>query len=109
MKSEFVRVRCAFHKSFRNFTVPFCDNLISGVPHCVLWDFYPDYDPFTDFDDVRDYDKYMDSIVICSHFVRSDVYEAYRFLHSGCFFGGECFHPTVKGFSACTVDCSRFK
>ena len=105
------RVRCPFYKLSRmHFTVPFCDNLVSGVPHCIVWDCYPDLDPFTDFSDVRDYDLYMDVMqdMICSHFVRSDVYLD-RSLHSGCFFGGKCFNPEVRGYSACTVDCVRFK
>jgi len=107
MKSVLV-YKCPFFKISRKFTIRFCDNLISGVPQCVVWDFYPDFCPFTDFESVSDYDRYIDSIVICSHFVRSDIYEA-RFTKSECFFGGSCFYPLKRGFSACSVGCSRFK
>jgi len=104
-----MRVACPFYKLTRKFTVPFCDNLVSGVPSCVVDEFYPDLDPYS-FKSIDEYDEYMDGIKICSHFVRSDFYEELRRLtKSACYFGGLCVHPTVKGFCACSVDCPRFK
>jgi len=72
--------------------VRFCDNLVSGVPACVVADFW-----MADVSDVE----------ICPHFVRSDVFEAVK--KSGCFYGGLCVYPAVQGFGACSVDCPRFK
>lgn len=100
-------VVCPFYRLSRHFTVPFCDNLVSGVPSCVVDDFYPDLDPFS-FKDIHEYEKFMDGFNICEHFVRSDVYASCDVMKSGCFFGGLCVHPLVRGFGACR-GCSRFK
>ena len=101
-------VVCPFYRLSRDFTVRFCDNLVDGVPSCVVDEFYPDLDLFS-FKDIREYEKYIDGISICSHFVRSDVYSASFSMKSECFFGGLCVHPLVCGYGACSVNCSRFK
>jgi len=103
--SERVKVVCPFYRLSRHFTVPFCDNLVDGVPSCVVDGFYPDVDPHSRLD--AGLNAYPD-VVICDHFVRSDVYSASS-MKSGCFFGGLCVHPVVRGYGACSVDCSRFK
>jgi len=95
MKDYCKGVKCPFYRDFRDFTVRFCDNLVSGVPACVVANFYPD-SPSMD---------YPADVVVCSHFVRSDVYNAVK--ESGCFFGGLCVHPKSHGFSACRPSCSR--
>jgi len=102
-------VVCPFHKPYRKFTVPFCDNLVSGVPSCVVDKFYPDlsYEEM-----VARIERGLDALpnlVICDHFVRSDVLHSSFSMKSECFFGGLCVHPTVRGYGACSVDCSRFK
>ena len=98
-------VRCPFWRPSRaHFGVEVCDNLIDGVPQCIVSHFYPD-DPF-EYDNIEDYY----SVEICKHFVWSDYYsvdEKTRTKHE-CFFGGTCIHQDAGGFSAC-FGCSRFK
>ncbi len=108
METSSKTVVCPFHRVFRrHFTVPFCDNLVSGVPACVVDNFYPDLDPFS-FKNIDEYEEFMGRIKICCHFVRSDVYAPVK--KSGCFFGGgSCVYPAVQGFGACSVDCPRFR
>lgn len=99
-------IRCPFYEPDRKFTVPFCDNLISGIPSCVLAEFYPDLDPFS-FKSIEEYEEFSNRFEVCSHFVRGDVYHFphSKFLKGNCFFGGLCVYPTVKGFSNCSFDC----
>ena len=104
METSSKTVVCPFYRVYRHFTVRFCDNLVSGVPACVVDNFYPDWD----------YEELVARMLagvpdaeICPHFVRSDVFYAVK--KSGCFFGGSCVYPAVQGFGACSVDCPRFK
>jgi len=100
---------CPFYKLSRKFTVPFCDNLVSGVPSCVVDEFYPDLDPFS-FKSIDEYEEFMDRIKICSHFVRSDLwFLPNRWKDGECFFGGACVRSTRNGFADCSADCPRFK
>lgn len=91
-------VLCAFWRVSRShFGVRVCDNLIGGVPACVIDDFYPDSPTAGGLDD---------DTVVCGHFVRSDVY--FPAVKCGCYFGGvRCVHSDVEGFGAC-VGCCRF-
>lgn len=102
-------VICPFYRPSRDFTVPFCDNLVSGVPSCVVDNFYPDLSTEEQVARLEAGLDAMPNLVICRHFVRSDVYSASFSMKSKCFFGGLCVHPTVRGYGACSVDCSRFK
>lgn len=99
-------VICPFYRPSRDFTVPFCDNLVSGVPSCVVDNFYPDWGHE---EMVARMEAGLPDLVICDHFVRSDVYSSFSLTKSECFFGGLCVHPAVRGYGACSVDCSRFK
>lgn len=103
-------VVCPFYRPTRKFTVPFCDNLVSGVPSCVVDKFYPD---LSQEEMVARLEAGLDSLPelgICRHFVRSDVWHSsFPSAKSKCFFGGSCVHPTVSGYGACSVNCSRFK
>jgi len=97
--------RCPFWRPSRaHFGVQVCDNLVEGVPQCVVSHFYPD-DPFL-YDDIEDYYK----VEICRHFVWSDFYSVSdnTMVKYECFFGGMCVHPAVWGFNACE-GCSRFQ
>jgi hypothetical protein len=87
---------CAFWRFSRShFGVRVCDNLVGGVPACVVAHFYPD-------SATMDYG----GVVVCRHFVRSDVY--IPVVKYACYFGGvKCVHSDVLGFGACT-GCSRF-
>lgn len=95
-------VLCPFWREWRaHFGVRVCDNLVGGVPQCVVSDFYPD-DPFNP--------KY-DNMKICRHFVFSDVLivreEDGSMVGCNCLFGGgKCIHQDVMKFCAC-VGCSR--
>jgi hypothetical protein len=107
-------ILCPFwRESRRSFAVEVCDNLVGGVPACVVAEFYPDVDPFALSDVERErYVRGLDDFKICSHFVRSDIYSALDIhpsvIKRGCFFGGvRCVHADVVGFGAC-VGCSRF-
>lgn len=104
-------VLCAFWRASRfDSPVRVCANLVGGVPACVVNKFYPDVDPFSSPAFERWLAGVRDDVVICRYFVRSDFYEASHpsFKKQGCFFGGPCVHSAAKGFSACSVDCSRF-
>lgn len=100
-------VVCPFYRPSRKFTVPFCDNLVSGVPSCLVDKFYPDLDIE---EEVARYRAHVPDPVICVHFVRTDaLYARFPLVKSACFFGGDkCFHPLVSNYSACR-DCSRFR
>lgn len=89
-------LRCPFWRDSRaHFGVRVCDNLVGGVPSCVVDRFYPD-SPSMEYGNVK----------VCRHFVRSDVY--HHVVKHGCHFGGGlCVHNTVSHFGAC-VGCSRF-
>jgi len=103
-------VVCPFYKACRDFTVPFCDNLVSGVPSCVVDNFYPDLSHEEMVARLEAGLNALPDVEICCHFVRTDVwYSPFPLTKSECFFGGLCVHPTVGDYSACTVDCSRFK
>lgn len=104
------KLACPFYRRFRDFTVPFCDNLVSGIPTCVLADFYPDLDP-SSFKSFDEYNEFEDRWEVCSHFVRSDLWcVPFPFAKSECLFFDElCLHPTIDGFGKCSFDCSRFK
>ena len=103
-------VVCPFYKPYRKFTVPFCDNLVSGVPSCVVDKFYPDLSHEEMVVRLEAGLDCLPDVVICCHFVRSDVwYSSFPLVKSKCFFGGLCVHSTVSGYGACSVDCSRFK
>jgi hypothetical protein len=103
---------CPFWRKWRtHFGVEVCDNLVDGVPSCVVAGFYPDSET-SGYDSVDDWLACRHSgVVVCRHFVRSDVYSAFddvKVKHD-CFFGGvSCAHSDVRGFGAC-VGCSRFK
>lgn len=98
-------VLCAFWRESRSsFGVRVCDDLVKGVPACVVADFYPDpcYEEETE---VKAWLR-GEMVVICPHFVRSDVLRPD--VKHGCYFGGDtCFHSDVEGFGAC-VGCCRF-
>lgn len=100
-------VLCAFWREKRaHFGVRVCDNLVGCVPSCVVDKFYPDGDPFSSPAFERWLAGVDDGVVICRHFVRTDVY--FPMVKRGCFFGGvSCVHSDVEGFGAC-VGCSRF-
>lgn len=100
-------ILCPFWRIQRShFAVEFCDNLRDGVPSCVADGFYPDIDPHS-FKNIREYHDLFDSIKICSHFVRSDVW-CLPIVKRGCLFGGDvCIHFEDKSFKSC-VGCSRF-
>ena len=107
---EKIVVKCPFHRVYRNFTVPFCDNLVSGVPACVVDEFWADLDPWS-FKDIgehpfSEYDRLMDR-AICSHFVRTDAwYRSFPVKPSACLFlYCSCVHPESHGFSACDKNC----
>jgi len=102
-------VICPFYKAYRDFTVPFCDNLVSGVPSCVVDNFYPDLSHEEMVARLEAGLNALPDVEICDHFVRSDVYFSFSLTKSECFFGGLCVHPAVRGYGACSVDCSRFK
>jgi len=99
-------VRCPFFKLSRNFTVPFCDNLISGIPYCILADLYPDLDPFS-FESIEEYEEVSNRFEVCSHFVRSDIYHVphSKFVKGNCLFGGSCSYPTLTDWRNCSFDC----
>jgi len=107
METSSKTVLCPHYRaSRRHFTVRFCDNLVSGVPACVVDNFYPDWDHeelvarmLADVPDAE----------ICRHFVRTDVWYDASVKKSGCFYGGSCAYPAVQRFDACSVDCPRFK
>jgi hypothetical protein len=105
LSSDFV---CPFWRVWRqHFSVKFCDNVRDGVPSCVVDGFYPDLDPFS-FEDIDAYNRLMDSIEVCSHFVRTEVWYSPEVVKRGCLFGGSaCVHSDVNGFMSC-VGCSRF-
>jgi hypothetical protein len=97
--------RCPFWRPSRaTFGVQVCDNLVEGVPHCVVSNFYPD-DP-SSYDNIEDYLE----VTFCSHFVWDDFYSFSEKIKvkNKCFFGGMCIHPAVGGFGACE-GCSRFQ
>ena len=102
-------VVCPFYRLSRDFTVPFCDNLVSDVPSCVVDNFYPDLSHEEMVARMEAGLDYFPNLVICGHFVRSDFYSSFSLTKSECFFGGLCVHPAVRGYGACSVDCSRFK
>ena len=106
-------VLCAFWRESRShFGAKVCDNLVAGVPACVVAEFYPD-SPYAPYASLEDWLSGVGKVgEICRHFVRSDIYSALdihpSMVKRGCFFGGvECVHSDVKGFGAC-VGCSRF-
>ena len=110
MSKRMKDVVCPFYRSSRRFTVPFCDNLVSGVPSCVVDNFYPDLSHGEMVARLENGLDALPNLIICRHFVRSDVwYSSFPFTKSKCFFGGSCVYPKVSGYRACSVDCSRFK
>jgi hypothetical protein len=96
-------VLCAFWHDWRvHFGIRVCDNLVGGVPVCVVAEFYPNVASVLE--------HWLAGVHvgdgICWHFYRNDVYNPA--VKSGCFFGGvSCVHSDVVGFGAC-VGCSRF-
>lgn len=92
-------VLCPFWRESRShFCVRVCENLVGGVPSCVVDEFYPD-SPSMEYGDV----------VVCRHFVRSDIYSRVREVKCGCYFGGvSCVHSDVEGFGAC-AGCCRWR
>jgi hypothetical protein len=102
---------CAFWHDWRvHFGVRVCDNLVGGVPACVVAGFYPDLTVMLEHwvGSVR----VRGGVGVCRHFCRSDIISTLALVPSvvkrGCFFGGaECVHSEVVGFGAC-VGCSRF-
>ena len=110
--SDSKAVVCPFYRPSRDFTVPFCDNLVSGVPSCVVDKFYPDLS-YEEQEARMKADLHWSVNVessICCHFVRTDAwYVSFPKFKELCFFGGSCVYPSVQGYDACSVDCSRFK
>ena len=105
-------LECPFWRDSRaHFGVRVCDNLVGGVPSCVVDEFYPDSE-LSGYDSAEDwFNGRPNSVVICRHFDWSDVYSAFDEVKvkQECFFGGaRCVHPDVRGFCAC-VGCFRFK
>ena len=98
-------VLCAFCSDNRfSFGVRVCDNLVDGVPVCILADFYPDVDPNDDVD------GWLNGTEIgferCKHFVFSDVYRPVA--KHGCLFGGvKCVNSGIEDFCIC-VGCERW-
>lgn len=105
MSDSVLAVLCPFWHDWRvHFGVRVCDNLVGGVPACVVAGFYPD---------VRSElehwlaGKRVVGVGVCRHFCRSDVWYVVL-VKQGCFFGGiGCVHRDVVGFGSC-VGCSRF-
>ena len=95
MSSSGNMVLCPFWKESRfKFAVQICDNLVEGVPSCVLEGFYPDEEDS------------FDVPLVCAHFVFTDVYTPKS--KNGCYFGGaKCINSNVKGFGACGA-CVRW-
>lgn len=91
-----------------------CDNLRSGIPLCVLGGLFPDWDE--EFEDASmrmdraelEYlPEHFTRVECCGSVVLSDVYDAVKC--GCCFFGGICVSPAVRGFAACSVNCSRWR
>jgi hypothetical protein len=103
---EKIEVKCPFYRVYRSFTVRLCDNLVSGVPACVVDDFYPDWG-CEDEAKVAEWLAGVPEPEICRHFVRSDLWHAaFPVKKSECLFGGfPCVHPESRGFSACNKSC----
>ena len=103
---------CAFWHEWRvHWGVRVCDNLVKGVPACVVEDFYRVYDPSVGgsvehwFEGRRVFVE-GDGVGVCRHFCRSDV--GSPTVKNGCYFtGGTCVHSDVAGFGAC-VGCFCF-
>lgn len=90
-------VLCPFWRVWRaSFGVRVCDNLVGGVPACVVAEFYPDTAAM----------NYPDDVVVCRHFVRTDALYHVP-LKRDCYFGGVCIHPDAVGFDACFGSCVR--
>ncbi len=101
-------VLCPFWREWRaHFGVRVCDNLVEGVPSCVVDRFYPDSE-VSGYDSIEDWlNCHPNNVVICPHLVRSDIWDN-SVVKRGCFFGvGICIHNNVIGFGACD-SCSRF-
>jgi hypothetical protein len=85
-----------------------CDNLVGGVPACVVANFYPDLSYEEEVEELERERAGLPckEVVDCRHFVRSDVYSPV--VKHGCYFGVvTCVHLDVEGFGAC-AGCSRF-
>ena len=99
METSSKTVVCAFSRLF-------CDNLVSGVPSCVVEDFYPDWGCENEVE-VAKWLAYVPDVVVCPHFIRSRFYFPVSKSY-GCYFGGgSCVCLDSYGFSACR-GCSRF-
>jgi hypothetical protein len=107
-------VLCAFWHEWRvHFGVRVCDNLVGGVPVCVVAGFYPD-SPVALYRSVEHWVSGVRVVGsgICRHFCRSDIISVFALVPSvvkrGCFFGGmECVHSDIVGFGACVGLCVR--
>jgi hypothetical protein len=108
-------VRCPSWRPYRGpFAVKVCDNLVDGVPACVVARYYVDF-PFVLGESEADWMVRVREICdVCLHFVRADLYyhdwfetESGR-VKCGCRFGGIiCFHTEREYFFHC-LGCFRF-
>ena len=110
-------VLCPFWRESRShFCVRVCDNLVGGVPLCVVSGFFYHWDE--DFEQARmvmsdaelrtKFPEHFVRVEYCHCVVRSDVYDAVK--RGGCFFGrGLCVRPEFDGFSGCSADCPCWK
>lgn len=97
-----------FSRGFKPFS---CDNLVSGVPSCLVDNFYPDLSHEEMVARLKAGLSAMPNLVICKHFVRSNaLYARFPPVKSKCFFSvcERCLHPLVSNYSACR-DCAKFK
>lgn len=108
MSDKGVVFLCAFWHDWRvHFGVRVCDNIVNGVPSCVLAGFYPDVKlSLEHWLEGRRVCVEGDGVGVCRHFCRSDLSELR--VKGECFFSeGMCVHSDVLGFGAC-VGCCRF-
>jgi len=94
------KIHCAFFNADNEYGVIFCDNLVSGVPSCVLAEFYRDVLHALSVDTLKEYNEWYTNFGVCSHFVVGE-------LPSKLAFGVCCNTCTYKlvGFYHCSSEC----